>query len=179
MFIGMRRRPQVKVGTRVTGHRRTLRHHAAAIKRAQSFAPAYRWARREMIRWNASNFATLGEASGKPWNALDTEYQAWKIAHHGAVPTMIRTGDLYRDLITLRGGPNHIGHKSAAFGTNIEYAHFHQTGTRHMPQREIVFVPKRFAESLGEKMAEHVVEGNVVAAGYKKAKHLLFNPTNL
>ena len=169
----------VRVKTRVFGGRRLIRHFLMAMKRGESFAAQYRWARREMIRWNASNFATLGEASGKPWNALDTEYQAWKIAHHGAVPTMIRTGDLYRDLITLRGGPNHIGHKSAAFGTNIEYAHFHQTGTRHMPQREIVFVPKRFAESLGEKMAEHVVEGNVVAAGYKKAKHLLFNPTNL
>ena len=64
MFVGTRRRPQVKIGSKVTGHRRTMRNLAMAVKRAQSFAPAYRWARREMIRWNVENFATLGGAGG-------------------------------------------------------------------------------------------------------------------
>ena len=166
----------MRTKTRVIGLGRVQRHFAASMKRAQSFAAQYRWARREMIRWNVANFATQGGASGKAWNALDTEYQAWKIAHYGGVPTMIRTGDLYRDLITLRGGPNHIGHKSAQFGTDIEYARFHQTGTRHMPEREIVFIPTRFAEGLGSKMADNIVYGNAFAEGYKRTKHLVFAP---
>ena len=169
---------RVRVTTKVFGGNRLIRHFLMAMKRGESFAAQYRWARREIIRWNVMNFATHGEASGKAWNALDTEYQSWKIAHYGPVPTMIRTGDLYADLVTLRGGPNHVGHKSAAFGTDIEYAHFHQTGTRHMPEREIVFIPTRFAESLGQKMVDNIVYGNAFAEGYKKAKHLLFNPTD-
>lgn len=164
----------VVISMKLKGHKRFQRHLAMDIKRAASFSSAFRWARRDISKWNKANFATLGGASGKPWNALDTEYQSWKIAHYGPLPTMIRTGDLYRDLITLRGGPNSIGHKRAEFGTDVEYAHFHQTGTRFMPARKVMFVRKKFKRDLGKKMIEHILFGPAAFQGYKRIKSVVF-----
>ncbi len=160
----------VRVNYKWKGIKKTQRSFGHMARRAQNFAPAYRWARRELRQWNAANFASDGVASGKKWNELDTEYHSWKIAHYGSLPTMVRTGDLYRDLITLRGRANHIGHKNASFGTDIEYAKFHQTGTRFMPKRKIVFTPKRFSEKLGERVLDYVVYGMPGTRAYKKLK---------
>ena len=121
------------------------------------------------------NFATDGVASGKKWNALDLEYQSWKIRRYGNLPTMIREGDLYRQLTSLSGRVNHVGLKTAQFGTDLEYAEFHQTGTRFMPARKIVFVPKGFAHDLGVEVAEYLVYGQKGTREYKKLKALAFD----
>ena len=160
----------VRIRYEVKGVNKTIASYTNMIRRSQNFAPSYRWARRELRQWNAANFASDGVASGKKWNALDTEYHSWKIQHYGPLPTMVRTGDLYRDLITLRGRANHIGHKNASFGTDIEYAKFHQTGTRFMPARKIVFTPKRFADILGERVLDYIIYGMPGTRAYKKLK---------
>lgn len=128
-----------------------------------------------MKKANRLNFATQGLASGKAWNTLDMEYQSWKIAHYGALPTMIREGDLYRDLTTLSGRVNRVGHRSATFGTDLEYAKFHQHGTRFMPARKLVFVPKGFAHDLGEKVGEYLLYGTKGMQGYKRIKAMVFD----
>ncbi|HIG28282.1 MAG TPA: hypothetical protein EYQ50_10960 [Verrucomicrobiales bacterium] len=160
----------VRISYKVKGIKKTQSVFAGMTRRSQSFAHSYRWARRELQRWNAANFATGGVVSGNKWNALDTEYHSWKIAHHGPLPTMVRTGDLYRDLVTLRGRANHIGHKDASFGTDIEYAKFHQTGTKFMPKRKIVFTPNRFADKLGERIVDYIIYGRPGTRAYKRLK---------
>jgi len=153
----------------------TKAYFAAMVKRAGNFHAQLKWARDEMKKANRANFATKGLASGKAWNALDLEYQSWKIAHYGSLPTMVREGDLYRDLTTLSGRVNHVGMHSATFGTDLEYAKFHQTGTKFMPARKIVFVPKGFAHDLGEEVAEYLVYGMKGTRTYKKLKALAFD----
>ncbi len=172
-ILGKRQR---YITTRITGVRTVQRYLSGVARRSNSFSAQFRWARRELAQWNAQNFATLGSASGKAWNALDTEYQAWKIINYGSAPTMVRTGDLYRDLVTLRGGPNHVGHKTASFGTDLEYAKFHQMGTRFMPARKIVFEPVDFQEELGNRILEHLIYGPKGTHMYKKVKSI-FNRT--
>jgi phage gpG-like protein len=159
----------------VKGVLKTKAYFKSIHRRALNFSSVLRWARDDIKKANRANFATLGVASGKAWNALDTEYQSWKIEHYGALPTMIRSGDLYRQLTTLSGRVNHIGLKSAQFGTDQDYARFHQLGTRFMPARKIVFVPKHFAHELGVKVGEYLVYGAPGTAEYKKLKAAVFD----
>jgi phage gpG-like protein len=54
---------------------------------------------------------------------------------------------------------NKIEKLSATFGTDVEYAKFHQYGTTKMPARKIVFEPAGFKRELNEKMVDYVVNG--------------------
>ena len=157
------------------GVQRTRAYFANMVRRAQNFRAQLRWARDEIKKANRANFDTGGVASGKKWNALDLEYQSWKIQQYGNLPTMVREGDLYRQLTTLSGRVNWIGLKAAQFGTDQEYAEFHQTGTKFMPARKIVFVPKGFARDLGVEVAEYLVYGQKGTREYKKLKALAFD----
>ncbi len=159
----------------VKGIKRTRRYIRGIMKRSLNFHSQLKWARGEIKKANRMNFATQGTASGKPWNLLDLEYQSWKIEHYGAVPTMVREGDLFRQLTTLSGRVNHVGIKHATFGTDQDYAGFHQTGTRFMPARKIVFVPKGFAHDLGKEVADYLVYGRKGTRTYKKLKALAFD----
>tara|TARA_B100001996_G_C18170349_1_gene404180 strand:- start:23 stop:517 length:495 start_codon:yes stop_codon:yes gene_type:complete len=159
----------------VKGVKRTKVYFKGMQRRALNFSAQLRWARDEIKKANRQNFASMGSASGKAWNALDLEYQSWKIQNYGPLPTMIREGDLYRDLTTLSGRANHIGLRSAQFGTDLDYAKFHQTGTRFMPARKIVFVPKDFARELAKEVAEYVVYGMKGSAEYRKLKAAVFD----
>ena len=104
----------------VKGVARTKAYFKGIQRRAMNFSAQLRWARDEIKKANRQNFATQGMTSGKAWNALDLEYQSWKIQNYGPLPTMIREGDLYRELTTLSGRANHIGLKSAQFGTDLD-----------------------------------------------------------
>jgi phage gpG-like protein len=72
---------------------------------------------------------------------------------------MIRSGDLMGSLTSLTGPPNDIGRTSASFGTDVEYARFHQSGTRHMPARKVVYEPIGFARQFGSRAADWIVDG--------------------
>ena len=68
---------------------------------------------------------------------------------------MIRSGKLFQSLSDLRGNPNKIDKKEATFGTNIKYAEFHQSGTRNMPARPVVFVTEQYERKWADAAAEH------------------------
>jgi len=119
--------------------------------RATNFRPVFWYAREELEKANAANFTS----SGLPVGGWDPEEEL------DSTPVMRETGKLFRSLTFLRGRPNDIGRMEAVFGTNVEYAKFHQTGTRFMPKRQIVFEPPLFAQRLGAVAARYVAEGVV------------------
>lgn len=116
-------------------------------QRAKNFRPVFGWARRELQRANRENFTSNGLPTGG-WDPRTRDY-AW--------PLLRKSGKLFRSLSSLRGAPNEISPTFAIFGTSIEYAKFHQTGTRDMPKRQIVFSPPGFAKELGREAARHIV----------------------
>lgn len=116
-------------------------------RRAKNFRPALEWARRELAKANAENFTASGLPSGG-WDPRKNDH-AW--------PIMRKSGALFRSLSSLRGSANNVGLTSAYFGTNIEYAKFHQYGTRKMAARKVVFEPRGFGQELGEKAAKHII----------------------
>jgi phage gpG-like protein len=118
--------------------------------RSKSFRPLFEYARLELQRANAENFSLGGLPSGKRWKPEEEPDPA---------PLMRESGNLFRSLTLLFGRPNRVGDTSAEFGTNVEYAKFHQYGTRKMASRKIVFEPRGFARDLGEKAAKYVADG--------------------
>lgn len=117
--------------------------------RSKNYRPVFEYARQRLQLANAENFTTGGLPSGG-WKPR-REPKPW--------PLMIRTGSLMRSLSNLFGPPNDIDATSATFGTRVEYAKFHQYGTRYMPSRKVVFEPRGFANDLASKAASYVANG--------------------
>jgi phage gpG-like protein len=127
-------------------------------RRSKDFRPIFRWAKRELERANAENFARNGLPVGG-WSPLKPRYAAWKATKFPGAPIMVASGKLFRELRSLNGPANSIRMKSATFGTDLEYAKFHQYGTTRMPKRKIVYEPKQFAERLAILAADYVSDG--------------------
>lgn len=129
--------------------------------RASSYKRVFEIARMNLEALNAAHFASSGKApTGKavygdgaggsigkagPW----APYGSWS-SRAGQPVTMVRSGALMESLTNLRGAPNDIGRSSATFGTNVEYALYHQYGTSKMPKRPVVFEPTGFANGLAK-----------------------------
>jgi phage gpG-like protein len=118
--------------------------------RSRQFRPLFWYARAELAKANASNFTTGGLPTGRKWEPRTRPY-AW--------PLMRKTGMLMGSLTSLFGPPNDIDDMHAEFGTDVEYAKFHQYGTTKMPARKIVFEPRGFARDLANKAAAYVANG--------------------
>lgn len=119
--------------------------------RSLSYVGVFEYAKGLLALSNAENFTSSGLPSGG-WSPRKDRY-AW--------PIMRRTGKLFSSLSTLSGPPNVIGPQSATFGTDIEYAKFHQYGTTKMAKRKVVFEPVGFAKQVGEAAASHIVRGGL------------------
>jgi hypothetical protein len=63
----------------------------------------------------------------------------------------------------LTGPPNVITPTFAEFGTSVEYAHFHQSGTTKMAQRKVVFEPRGFSKEIGDAAADYIIRGSLFA----------------
>ena len=123
------------------------------IRRSQSFIRVFDFARELLEDANAMNFSTGGLPVGG-WAPRRGEME------YGWAP-LVRTGRLAGSLTNLHGPPNVITPTWAEFGTDVEYAKFHQYGTTRMPARKIVFEPYGFAEEIGEAAASHIVRGTL------------------
>jgi phage gpG-like protein len=128
--------------------------------RANDMRPVFRWAKAQLELANSANFLANGLPSGKPWAPLDKEYGSWKSARFPGTVTMVQTGELFRSLINMNDSAvNVISKDTATFGTNVEYAKFHQYGTTKMPARKIVFTPREFPRELGINMVKYITMG--------------------
>lgn len=129
-------------------------------ERAKDFKPVFRWAKRELGLMNGQNFAAGGLPVGG-WSPLDPKYAEWKSRNYPGRPDMIISKKLFNSVRNLDGPANKINKTTAQFGTDVEYAKFHQYGTNKMPKRQIVFEPAGFADRLALLAGKHVVDGNI------------------
>lgn len=135
--------------------------------RARDVSYVLRWAGRKLHRSYSRNFTTLGAESAVSmlktmWPPLDNEYASWKAGKFPGAPTMVRTGALKASVDNLQRNPSSdIDKMEAVFAVDSDYVRFHQYGTRNMPARPIVFVPRDFPQEFGDKIAQYVSEGKV------------------
>jgi phage gpG-like protein len=112
------------------------------VHRMRGYEKAFEHGRLWLQIANTENFASRGEPVGG-W----AKYGNWS-AQKGLPASLVRTGNLMDSLTNLTGAPNVIGSHKATFGTNIEYARFHQYGTTKMPSRQVVFDPPGFKSQI-------------------------------
>jgi len=102
---------------------------------------------RPFLQIQAEQFRTQGGRGGRTiggataatsrWAKLTDAYAEQKAKIAPGAPILVLTGTL-RDSLRSASHPGHvvaITKRSAAFGTAVEYAGFHQTGTRKMKAR--------------------------------------------
>ena len=133
----------------------------AMSRRSLNFDVPFRWFAKELQILHMQNFVTRGSVDGNVWKPLDPEYSAWKLRNYGFRGILVVDRSL-RDSLTFdnsRGAVREFKRTKMRFGTNIEYAKFHQTGTRRMPERPPVIMNSVLLERLSENIAEHVTEG--------------------
>jgi phage gpG-like protein len=126
-------------------------------QRMDSYKPVFEFARSYLETAYGVNFATRGGEVGG-WQTYDADYGKWD-ARAGQPVALVRTGRLMESLTNLRGAPNEIGNKQATFGTDLEYAKFHQYGTSEMGRSKIVFEPKGFSGALAQAVEHHIISG--------------------
>ena len=128
--------------------------------RALTMLPLLPEAKTRLEMSNAANFASNGLLAGG-WAPLDAQYGSWKAVAFPGAPPMVRTGRLFSSLANLSNTALRMSNTEFEFGTTVSYAKFHQMGTEKMPKRQIVFVPRKFAEWFGSSYASWVVQGEV------------------
>ena len=95
---------------------------------------------------------------------MSPQYASWKAANVPGAPPMVRTGKLFRSVTELENSRvNVVADTRAEFGTDVEYAKFHQYGTTKMAKRKVVYEPMGFAKKTGEVAAVYVCHGNIAA----------------
>ncbi len=147
------------VSVKVTVHaEKAIKRMRDMERRSKDFRAVFRWAKKELEKANKENFAASGLPVGG-WAPLDQKYSAWKSVNFPGRPILEATGNLKNSLVRLDGPTNKIRLKSAEFGTDVEYAKFHQYGTSKMAKRQIVYEPRGFARTLAEHTGEYVVYG--------------------
>lgn len=79
-------------------------------------------------------FETAGHGE---WPALAPVTLEIKERHGWPLDPLVRTGDL-KNSLTDPGRAADTGPRHMIWSTDVEYARFHQTGTKHMPMRQPV-----------------------------------------
>ena len=97
------------------------------------------------------------DSSGRPWAPL----QPTTIANKEHATILLDTGKMFESLTMPGGTADTIWATSRdwlVFGTSVEYATYHQTGTRRMPARPPVGVPEATQDALAVEMAQIIVD---------------------
>lgn len=125
--------------------------------RARDYHIPLRASGERVKEFSRSNFFTEGGGVGG-WAPLQPEYAAWKAVHYGPLPILVRTGALAESIVGARGVPVEVdSHKMDVRLPGIEYAKFHQYGTRQMAARPIVITPPGFARMASKDVADYLM----------------------
>jgi phage gpG-like protein len=155
--------PTPRGNVTITGDRAVLRTFRELRDRAAHVAPIWRKVGDYFATVARRQFSSSGAYLGRPWAPLNPEYHAWKIAHGFDRRTLRRTGALYRSWTSRPMGTERYGAQTARFGSNVSYAGFHQTGTRFMPARPVLFSNPKMERDVTEILAAYIVDGKVVS----------------
>lgn len=110
-----------------------------------------------------TNFDSSGSLVGG-WKPLSPRTAAWR-AQEGYPPTnpiLVNTGGLRSAVFGARAD---VGSDEMTVAVTHRLAPFHQYGSTKvgLPQREIVFVPKGFAELMARRLEGHIIPGRMTS----------------
>ena len=134
--------------------------------RANDMGPVLRWGKDYLQRAYSKNFTTMGAMSAKAmlkgaWPPLDDDYAFQKAERYPGAPMMMITGELFRSVANIASSPkNVITEMEGTFVIDSPIARFHQYGTRDMPARKILFIPRDFDRDINKKTLQYIIEGS-------------------
>lgn len=109
------------------------------------------------------NFDSEGKRVGG-WPALSPRTAAWRAAngYPPLRPILVNDGTLKEAVYGARGD---VGNKDATLSVRNRVAPFHQYGSTkvNLPAREIVFVPKGFAELMARRLGGHIIPNRMTS----------------
>lgn len=138
--------------------------------RTRNVRPVLKKASDRLERAWGENFTTMGLLSAKAmlkgsWAPLSPSYYAWKKVRFPitADQILVQTGKLYT---LVSNASSNSGSDISDQGMELvvpgNIARWHQFGTRNMPARPIVFVPRDFDRQIGQDLAKYIVEASRV-----------------
>lgn len=138
--------------------------------RTKNVRPVLKKAADRLERAWGENFTTMGMLSAKAmlkgaWAPLSPSYYAWKKVRFPmtAEQILVQTGKLYTLVSNASSNTgSEISDQSMELVVPGKVAMWHQFGTRNMPARPIVFVPRDFDRQIGQDLAKYIVEGSRV-----------------
>lgn len=119
--------------------------------RSKSFAPALRKMKKTGERDIERNFREGRRSTGAKWPPRRRKYP-W--------PILIKTGTLMRST-SQEGASGHyetVGTRTAASGTTVFYAKFHQFGTKLLPPRQFEEVADAAVDEMAEQLADWILD---------------------
>lgn len=136
--------------------------------RTRNVRPVLKKAQERLERAWGENFTTLGLLSAKAmlkggWAPLSPSYYAWKKVRFPmtAEQILVQTGKLYTLVSNASSNPgSDISDQGMELVVPGKIAMWHQYGTRNMPARPIVFVPRDFDRRIGKDLAKYIVDGS-------------------
>ncbi len=105
--------------------------------------------------WEREMYLGQHGPNGAAWAPLSPVTIARK--EHSAI--LVDTGRMFESLTTPNGTEDTVwitGPTWLTFGTEVPYAHFHQTGTKRMPARPHVGVNEATVTLIGQRLADAV-----------------------
>lgn len=138
--------------------------------RTKNVRPVLKKAAERLERAWGENFTTMGMLSAKAmlkgaWAPLSPSYYAWKKVRYpmNAEQILVQTGNLLSMVTNASSMPgSNIEDQSMELVVPGRIARWHQFGTRNMPARPIVFVPKDFDRDISRDLAKYIVDGSRV-----------------
>lgn len=130
----------------------------------QDAAPVFDAMADHVVTMNKRQFDGRGNYYGGGWSPLSPKYAAWKSRQRPGKGILEFDGLLRESLTQRPFGVDEITSKSMTVGTGLDYASYHQYGTKHMPARELLGRPTREDTKMwATMMQEFIVMGQVNA----------------
>lgn len=129
-----------------------------------SFKPALAECNEQIEQGIQDNFINSRTAKGVPWAPRKNPIQILRVSESESYelsnPVLIRSSRLMQ-AATNSESPDavvEIHDRGLTRGADVEYAHFHNEGTKKMPQREFMDVPEEFLKECDEIIADFGIE---------------------
>lgn len=132
-------------------------------ERAINAAPAFEFIATELMRIEREQFDTEGQRSSGGWAPLAESTLAQKTGPS----ILVESGELKASL-TERGHPSQrliISDTFMVFGSEVDYAAYHQRGTAHMPRRRPLELTEHDrAHTVVRTLQRWITTGELIAA---------------
>lgn len=128
----------IAIRYQVTGEKEAISRLTKLDMAGRDLGLAFYTIAEKMQEYERLQFESEGSYGSGGWDPLKPDYAAWKEQHYPGKKILQREGDLMASLTepAAEGAIREFGPNFLVFGTSINYAKYHKTGTPNMVARD-------------------------------------------